>query len=343
MSQTIIVTGGTGYIAGFVIRQLVAEGWHVRTTIRNLSREDEMRGWLDVDNSRLRVFAANLTSDDGWAEACAGCTHMAHLASPLPTQAVRDPDTLIVPARDGALRALRFARGAGVGRVVMTSSVAAVAYGHDPARTRFTEDDWSNAASDDTFAYAKSKTIAERAARDWMASHGGAMEYVSVNPSLVLGPLLAPDFSASLEVAKKLVDGSMPGLPNLGFSVVDVRDVAALHVRCLTEPGLNGERFIAAGPFLMMHEVAAIARAALIADGQHAVAARIPSRRLPDWLVRLAARFDPMLRQVTGELGKVRDTSADHARTRLGWQTRDVRDSIGDAVRDMVRLGVVKG
>lgn len=337
MSGTILVTGGSGYIAGFIIRQLVAEGWNVRTTIRNLAREAEVRGWLDVDNSKLSFFAADLMSDDGWADAAQGCSHVAHVASPLPSNAPTSDDELIIPAREGALRALRFAHAAGVKRLVMTSSVAAVAYGHGRGKHHFTEADWTNPDSPDAYAYVKSKTIAERAARDWMKAHGAGMEFVTVNPSLVLGPLLTGDFSTSLEAVKKLLEGSMPGIPQLGFSVVDVREVADLHVQCLTAPDMDGERFIAAGPFLMMKEVAAILKDGLGADGR-----KVPSMQLPNFLVRLSALFDPVIRQVVGELGNVRDTSAQHAFDKLGWKTRDPRDSILDTARDMIRLGVVK-
>lgn len=337
MAGQIFVSGGSGYIAGFLIRQLVAQGWQVNTSIRNLAREADVRGWLDVDNSKLRFFAADLMSDAGWAEAMAGCSHVAHLASPLPTAAPKNDDELIVPAREGALRALRFAKDAGVTRFVMTSSVAAVAYGHAREKERFTESDWTQPDSPDAYAYVKSKTIAERAARDWVAAHAADMEFVTVNPSLVLGPLLAPDFSTSLEAVKKLLEGSMPGLPRLGFSVVDVRDVADLHVRCLTAPHMSGERFIAAGPFLWMRDVAEILR-----NGLGPQARKVPKFGLPNFLVKLSALFDPLIRQIVGELGYVRDTSADHAKAVLDWQTRPAEESILDTARDMIRLGVVK-
>lgn len=337
MAGEVFVSGGSGYIAGFLIRQLIAEGWMVHTSVRNLAREAEVRGWLGVDNSKLKFFAADLMSDAGWAEAMAGCTHVAHVASPLPSNAPKSDDELIVPAREGALRALRFAHAAGIKRFVMTSSVAAIAYGHGKSKQHFTEADWTNIESRDAYAYVKSKTIAERAARDWVAANAPDMEYATVNPSLVLGPLLAADFSTSLEAIKKLLEGSLPGIPNFGFSVVDVRDVADLHVRCLTAPNVAGERFAAAGPFLWMKDVAAILK-----DGLGDQARKVPSRKLPDFLVRLSALFDPVIKQVVGELGNVRDTSAQHAKDVLGWQTRDPKDSILDTARDMIRLGLVK-
>ncbi|MCZ8321010.1 MAG: NAD-dependent epimerase/dehydratase family protein [Novosphingobium sp.] len=337
MTGIVFVSGGSGYIAGFVIRQLVEQGWSVQTTIRNLGRESEVRAALGVDNSKVRFFAADLMSDDGWAEAMAGCTHAAHVASPLPANAPQHEDELIVPAREGALRALRAAKAAGIKRFVMTSSMAAIAYGHPREQTRFTEADWTNVDSPDAYAYVKSKTLAERAARHWVAAEGGGMEFVTVNPSLVLGPLQSGDFSTSLEAIKKLLDGSIPGLPNFGFGVVDVRDVADMHLRCLTAPNMANERFICSGPFLMMPEIAQILRAGLGPQAR-----KVPKLQLPNWAVRLAARFDPVIRQVIGELGCRRESPADHAREVLGWVPRPVEESVLDTARDMIRLGIVK-
>ncbi|MBP6555170.1 MAG: NAD-dependent epimerase/dehydratase family protein [Novosphingobium sp.] len=337
MAGTVFVSGGSGYIAGFLIRQLIDAGWSVHTSIRDLAKESAVRATLAVDNSKLKFFAADLTSDAGWAEAMAGCSHVAHVASPLPTDAPKHEDELIVPARDGALRALKAAKAAGVKRFVMTSSMAAIAYGHGRSKSVFTEADWTDPTSPDAYAYVRSKTIAERAARDWMAAEGGDMEFVTVNPSLVLGPLQSGDFSTSLEAIKKLLEGSMPGMPNLGFGIVDVRDVADMHVRCLTAPNMAGERFICSGPFLMLDEVAAILR-----EGLGPQARKVPKLKLPNWLVRIAARFDPVIGQVIGELGKRRESPPIHAREVLGWVPRPVEESILDTARDMIRLGIVK-
>lgn len=337
MAGKVFVSGGSGYIAGFLIRQLIAEGWTVHTSIRDLAREASVRASLAVDDSKLKFFAADLTGDAGWAEAMAGCSHVAHVASPLPSNAPKSDDELIVPARDGALRALKAAKAAGVKRFVMTSSMAAIAYGHGRSKSVFTEADWTDPTSPDAYAYVRSKTIAERAARDWVAAEGGDMEFVTVNPSLVLGPLQSGDFSTSLEAIKKLLEGSMPGLPNFGFGIVDVRDVADMHVRCLTMPDMAGERFICSGPFLMMADVAAILR-----DGLGPQGCKVPKRKLPDWLMRLVGRFDPVVRQVLGELGNVRDTDISHARTKLGWSPRPPEESVLDTARDMIRLGIVK-
>ncbi|TPG55102.1 NAD-dependent epimerase/dehydratase family protein [Sphingomonas glacialis] len=337
MTKTVLVTGGSGYIAGFLIRDLVARGWHVRTTVRSLTREAEVRATLGVADEALTFFAADLLDDTGWAEAVAGCSHVAHVASPFPAAAPKSDDELVVPAREGALRALRFAQAAGVSRFVLTSSVAAVAYGHGSDVRAYTEADWTDPTAPGVGAYIKSKTIAERAARDWMAAQGGAMEFCSVNPSAVLGPLLSDDFSTSLQIVQRLLDGSMPGMPRLGFAVVDVRDLAALHVLALQTPGLDGERLIAAGPFMWMKDVAAILR-----DGLGPQARKVPKRSIPDFVVRLLALFDSTIRQITDELGRTRAVDSGHALARLDWKTRDVRTTILDTAHSLIERGIVK-
>ncbi len=338
MAGTVLVTGGTGYIAGELIDQLLGSGWCVRTTVRSKANsEPGLRArWVDAGD-RLYVFEADLTSDAGWDLAAEGCTHVAHVASPLPASRPRHEDELIVPAREGALRALSAAKQAGVTRFVMTSSMAAIAYGHPPGMTVFTEADWTDTSSPDAYAYVKSKTLAERAAREWVAAEGEGIEFVTVNPSLVIGPVQGSDYSPSVEAIKKLLEGSMPGLPNFGFGVVDVRDVADLHVRCLTAPGIAGERFIASGQWMTMADIAAILRAGLGPQAR-----KVPTRRLPDWLVRIAALFDPVVRQVLGELGKTRESPATRARDKLGWVPRPAEESVLDTARSLIARGVVK-
>jgi dihydroflavonol-4-reductase len=337
MTSTVLVTGGSGYIAGFLIRQLVAEGWMVHTTVRSLEREAAVRELLAVDNRRLKFFAADLMADAGWAEAMAGCSHVAHVASPLPSGVPKDANDLIVPARDGALRALRAARAAGVRRFVMTSSVAAISYGRGRGVHHFTEADWTDLSKPGISPYIQSKTVAERAARDWMAQEGGTMEYVSICPSVVLGPVWSRDYSASVMVVRKLLDGGMGACPDIGFGVVDVRDVVDLHLRALTAPGMAGERFIASGRFMKLAEIAAVLRAELGPDAR-----RVPTRSVPDWLVRLAARWVPVARAVVPELGSVRHLDASHAQAVLGWAPRPVEHSIVDCARDLVALGLVR-
>ena len=340
MAGTVLVTGGTGYIAGELIRQLLAKGWTVHATVRSKAKSEALlrRRVGNPGEDRLKIFEAELMSDDGWAEAVAGCTHVAHVASPIAASTPKDENEMIVPAREGTLRALRFARDAGVKRFVQTSSMAAVAYGRSEKEYTVDESDWTDVSHPDVYPYVKSKTIAERAARDWMAAEGGDMEFVSVNPAMVLGPVDDPDFSPSVEAVKQLLNGSMPMAPDLGFAIVDTRDVADLHVRCLEEPGLAGERFLAAGKFYKMIEVGEALRRGLPAEHTR----KVPTKIMPNWMVSVLSLFNAGVRSIKGELGKSRHVDASHALERLGWKTRSENESIVDCGRSLIEHGVVK-
>ena len=337
----VLVTGGSGYIAGYCIAQLLKDGWQVRTTVRSLSREPDVRGTLAKIagvGGALSFVAADLNSDAGWPEAVRGCAYVLHVASPLPAGNPKSDDELVRPARDGALRVLRAARDAGVKRVVMTASTAAVAYGHGGRTTPFTEADWSDETNlADSSAYERSKTIAERAAWDWLKREGHALELVTINPGAVLGPVLGPDFSASIEIVRRLMDGSLPGLPRFGWPLVDVRDIADLHIRAMMHPKAAGQRYIGAGPFYWMSDVARVLRARVPAASR-----RVPKRNLPNWLVRLSASFDPLVRSRLFELDKQRPVSSDKARAQLGWTPRSNDDAIAAAAESLVAEGVVK-
>ncbi|MGQ3286406.1 SDR family oxidoreductase [Sphingopyxis sp.] len=337
MTGTALVTGGSGYIAGFLIRQLIENGWTVHTTVRNLKREAEVRGWLGVDNGRLRFFAADLENDAGWAEAMAGCSHVAHVASPFPLDVPKHADELIVPAREGALRALRFAKAAGVKRFVLTSSMAAIAYGHGKGRDIYSEADWTNLDNPEVMPYPRSKTVAERAARDWARAEGGGMEFASVNPAAVFGPLLSDDLSTSIELVKQLLEGKVPMCPDIGFGIIDVRDVADLHYRALTAPDMRDERYVCSGPFLKMIDVANLLRANL---GEQA--RKVPKRKMPDWLLKLLALVRPELKQLVAELGNVRGGDSSHAMKTLGWTMRPPEEAILATAHSLIERGIVK-
>ncbi|MDQ0464847.1 dihydroflavonol-4-reductase [Caulobacter ginsengisoli] len=337
----VLVSGGSGYIAGFCIAQLLAEGWSVRATVRSLAREAEVRKQLSAiapDLSKLSFAAADLNADAGWPEAVAGCQYVLHVASPLPIANIKSDDELVRPARDGALRVLKAARDAGVKRVVMTASTAAIAYGHGSRKTPFTEADWSDETNlKDTSAYERSKTIAEKAAWAWLAAEGNGLELVTINPVLVLGPVLGSDFSGSIEAVKKMLEGSFPGIPNFGWAIVDVRDVADLHLRAMTDPAANGGRFIASSEFWWMRQIADLLKARL---GK--AAAKVPTRQLPDWLIRIVGQFDPVVKERLFELGKERPVSAEKARTLLGWRPRSNEEAVMATAESLLALGLVK-
>jgi nucleoside-diphosphate-sugar epimerase len=340
--SAVLVTGGSGFIGAHAILQLLAAGHRVRTTVRNLSREGDVRAMLERGGAKtggeLTFMAADLEKDAGWREAVGGCEYVLHIASPFPPNIPRDENELIVPAREGALRVLRAARDAGVRRVVLTSSFAAIGYGHAPQAAPFDETYWTNVDGDDVRPYVKSKALAERAAWDFMAKEGGGLELAVVNPVGVFGPVLGPDYSTSILIVQRLMNGSMPGCPQLYFGAVDVRDVVDLHIRAMTSPAAKGERFLAvAGDFLSMRDIALILKRRM-----GAAAARVPTRQLPNWLVRIAAWRDPEVQQLVPELGKAKNATNAKARRVLGWQPRSNEDAIAATAESLVRLGLVK-
>jgi len=343
MPLTVLVTGGSGFIGTHCILQLLAAGHQVRTTIRNLKRETDVRAMLKVGGAapgeRLSFFAADLENDAGWREAVTGCDFVLHVASPLPPSVPKHEDELIIPAREGTLCVLRASRDAGVKRVVLTSSFAAIGYGHKVRETPFNEADWTDPAGDDVAPYTKSKTLAERAAWDFLARAGGNLELSVINPVAVFGPVLGPDYSASILLVQKMLDGAMPGTPQLYFGAVDVRDVADVHIRAMTHPAAKGQRFLATtGDFLSMLDIAIILKARL---GESAK--RVPSRQLPNWMVRLAALRDPAIKLILPELGKRKNATNEKARLLLGWAPRSNEESIVATAESLVRLGLLKG
>ncbi len=340
--ELVLVTGGSGFIGAHCILQLLEKGYRVRTTVRSLSREPEVRAMLRQGGADpgagLEFVAADLISDAGWPEAVAGCTYVLHVASPFPPAAPKDEDELIVPAREGALRVLRAARDAGVKRVVMTSSYAAIGYGQPQQKAPFDETNWTDPNGDDVRAYVKSKTLAERAAWDFIAKEGGALELSVVNPVGVFGPVLGPDYSTSILLVQRLMDGAMPGCPRLWFGLVDVRDVADMHIRCMTDPAAKGERFLAiAGEFLSIVEIARILKRLM-----GGAAKRVPTMELPDFMVRLAAMRDPAVQQILPELGKRKNGSNAKARRVLGWSPRSNEECVIATAESMLTLGLLK-
>jgi dihydroflavonol-4-reductase len=335
-NSTVLVTGGTGFLGGWCVAELLKRGHEVRTTVRDLAREQAVRDAVTAagaqDGARLTVHAADLTSDDGWAQAADGCRYVLHVASPFPPVQPKDPDELIVPARDGALRVLRAALDAGAERVVMTSSVAAIR-GKRPStpQTPWTEADWTDGNDTSRTPYVRSKTLAEQAAWEHVRSAGAEDRLAVVNPGAIIGPALNDDHSYSLQAIQRLVNGSMPAAPRLGFTFVDVRDVAELHLLAMTSPAAGGERFIAADQFLWVADVARVLRERL---GDQA--SKVPTRVAPNVLIRALALFDGSLRSVIGDLGKRQWFSSEKARSMLGWQPRPVEDSIEETARSLI-------
>ncbi|WP_169947547.1 NAD-dependent epimerase/dehydratase family protein [Microbispora sp. H11081] len=316
----VLVTGGSGYVGTHLIAALLRAGRSVRATVRSTAREAALRAALraavrrgGADDARLEFVAADLSADGGWAAAVAGCEEVHHVASPIPVVQPDDPDELIVPAREGTLRVLRAARDAGARRVVLTSSFAAVGYTPKPG-AEFTEADWTEPDTPGLAPYPRSKAIAERAAWDLMEREGGGTELVVVNPTAIFGPALTAEARSSTQLIKAMLDGTMSVAPRQRFGVVDVRDVADLHIRAMAAPEAAGKRFLAVadGPALSFLEVAGILRRRL-----GPLAARVPTREAPG---------DEPPRPIIHN---------DRARDELGWHPRPAETTIVDTAESL--------
>lgn len=335
MAARVLVTGGSGFIGGWCVLAALEAGHDVRTTVRDLSRADALRSRLhtaaDFDDDRLSIVRADLGSDDGWSAAVDGCEFVLHVASPTLRTDDLDEAAMIAIARDGVLRVLTAARDAGVGRVVLTSASGAIVYGHPKQSTPFTEEDWTDVSAG-VPPYQASKTLAERAAWDFVRDEGDGLELVAVNPTGVLGPMLGNDDPPSLRTIRAMLDGALPVCPPFGTGWVDVRDVADLHLRAMTDPAAAGERFIAtSGRSLRMVELARLLRERL---GDRAAAA--PVREMPLLVAKVLSRFNPGLRSLRPQLGLDLDSTSAKAEQVLGWRPRSVADSVQDTAESIL-------
>lgn len=338
----ILVTGGSGFVGGHVILQLLEAGHDVRTTVRSLAKEQAVRDTLARAGAktldRLTFVAADLNQDAGWAEAVAGCDYVQHVASPFPLAQPRDENDLIRPAVDGTLRVLRAARDAGVKRVVLTSSFAAIGYGHGDQAAAYTEADWTNVDGPAVQPYMKSKTLAERAAWDFVEREGNGLELAVVNPVGIFGPVLNEDLSTSIEIIKRMLEGGLPGAPRLYFGVVDVRDVAGMQIKAMTAPQAKGERFLAvAGDPVSIYDMSVI-----LQQGMGEKAAKAKLRQMPDWLIRVMALFNPLAREAAPRVGIRSAASNAKARELLGWQFRSNEEAIVASGESLIKLGIVR-
>lgn len=319
----ILVTGGSGFVGSHIVAKLLKEGHQVRTTIRSPQREAEVRAMVRNDgveaDQKLSFSQADLTDDHGWPVAVAGCDYVLHVASPFPQIAPENEDELIVPARDGTLRVLRAARDACVRRVVLTSSFAAIGYGHTNYDKVFNEEDWTDPNGPDMQPYIKSKVLAERAAWEFMAREGDALELTVINPVGIFGPVLGPDISASIAFIKQLLEGAPP-LPGLNFGMVDVRDLADLHILAMAAEAARGQRFIAvSGDVVTLFDIAKVLRENL---GEFAAKVQAP-------LIEEATR------------APIRRSTSEKARRMLRWRPRAQEETITDTARSLFHYGVV--
>jgi len=340
-NYTVLVTGGSGFIACHCILKLLQQGYVVRTTLRSMNRREEVKqmlrtgGIASFDN--LSFVEANLSDDKNWNEAVKGCDYVLHVASPTPAIQFTHEDELIVPAKEGVLRVLTAAREAAVKRVVLTSAFGAIGMGHKKRTTPYTENDWTNINSN-IHAYQKSKTLSEKAAWDFIENEGGSLELSTVNPVAVMGPVLGADYSHSHQMIRQMLEGKIKACPKISSCYVDVRDVADLHLLAMTDPKAKGERFLATiGAALSTLEVAKILRRRLGADAE-----KVPVKELPNWSLRLAATSNPSLKMLVTLLGQYMQASGDKAKQLLNWNPRSNEDAIIATAESLLKLGLVK-
>ena len=338
-ARTVLITGISGFVAQRTAIEFLTHGYRVRGTVRSAAKAGRVRSLLapHADVWALAFAEADLMQDTGWDAAVAGCDFVAHVASPFPLAQPRDEDELIRPAVDGTLRVLRAAARGGVKRFIQTSSTVAIAYGHPHSRTTpLTERDWSDLAGTGITAYVKSKTLAERAARDFMAGQDGGMSFASVNPSFILGPVIDEQLGSSADLVRMLMAGKYPGTPRLSMFCVDVRDVARCQRLAMEYDGPM-DRFLLSDRVLWFRDFATALRAGLGERGR-----KVPKRQLPDFLVRLIGLFDPAVRAILPDLGKFIPIDNSATRAALGVDFIPAEEAALATGESLIELGVIR-
>lgn len=342
-SETVLVTGGTGFVGLRIILQLLQKGYNVKTTIRSLKSKDSIIETLKVNGinsfENLSFIEATLEKDDNWAEAMKDCTYVLSVASPVFFEIPKDENEAMKPAIEGILRILKFARNANVKRVIMTSSFGAVGFSHTNKNTETTEADWTDPNLKGLSAYEKSKGLSERAAWDFIKREGGNLEFATINPVAILGPSLNKHISGSFDILKHLLNGSMKVVPNIALNIVDVRDVADLHIRAMINPNANGQRFIAsANGQISMPEIAVFLKKKM-----PDVATKVSLKILPDWVLHLAALFNPQAKAGAMFLKVNRNVSNANAKKSLNWSPIATNEeSILAAMESIIKYGIIK-
>lgn len=331
--DTILLTGISGFLAKHCAVKLLNAGYAVRGSVRRLDRVDEVRTAIrpylsdQAALERLTFVALDLTQDAGWGEALKDVAALMHTASPFPITQPKNPDDLIRPAVDGTLRALRASKAAGVKRVVLTSSTVAVLGGHD-LRVR-DEADWFDADGPGASPYARSKTLAERGAWAFVKDEAPDMALTVINPGFIVGPPLDSNFGSSIGVIRRFLRGKDPMLPAVGFPIVDVRDVAEMHLRALQRPATAGRRYLAVAGSMWMYDMGRILKAAYPDR-------RIPTRIAPKFVLRILALFDSEIRAVLPEVGKMEQVSNVRAIAEMGMQFIAPEDALRAAAKALV-------
>ncbi|PIF46641.1 nucleoside-diphosphate-sugar epimerase [Chryseobacterium sp. 52] len=340
-NELVLVTGGSGFVALHAIQQLLEKGYHVRATVRSLNRKDEVIAALKnggvTGYENVEFAETDLSSDSGWKEAMKNVTYVLHIASPIFLHLPKHEDEMIRPAVDGTLRVLTAARDAGVKRVVMTSNFGAVGYSHKDPTQLITEESWTDPNEKGLSAYNKSKVYAERAAWDFIKREGGNLELTVINPTAIFGPSFSAKLSSGFELLKNMLDGSMKAIPNIELAIVDVRDLADLHIRAMESPDAKGQRFLAlSGGTMTLPQIAKFLKEKIPEASQN-----ISTKTLADWQVRIAALFDKRAKAIVPLIGVNRKASNEKAKRLLGWQPRTNEQAIIATVESLLKYNQI--
>ena len=343
MSENVLVTGGTGFVSAHIILQLLQKGYNVKTTLRSISSKSKVidtlkdNGITTFDN--LAFVEADLSKDDHWDETMKGCDYVLSVASPVFMTIPKDEKEAMRPAVEGIVRILKAARDANVKRVVMTSNFGAVGFSNKDPGTVTTEANWTDPNEKGLSIYEKSKLLAERAAWDFIKKEGGKLEFAAINPVAILGPSLSAYISGSFGLLTHLLDGSMKAIPNIPLNVIDVRDVADLHIRAMTNPNANGQRFIAsADGQISLPEIAALLR-----NKYPDITEKVPVETLPDSVIFSNASTNKQAEETALLMRINRNVSNEKAKKILGWKPiASNEEVILASVNSMIQFGIIK-
>lgn len=339
-NKEVLLTGVSGFLGSHTAIELLNRGYKVTGTLRDLKRADSLRSIIskhtdNIDN--LSFFQAVLLDKEVWKEASKNKDYVIHAASPFPRELPKDENDLIIPAKEGTLNVLNAAKANNVKRVILVSSISTVVYGKTKAEMDqvFTEENWTDITNKaDTKPYIRSKTIAEKAAWDFMEREGAGMEMVSILPGAMLGPVLEEDFGTSANIVIKILDGKMPAMPKIAFEIVDVRSVAQLLVDVIEKKHAAGNRFMASSGHMTMKQLANVLKL-------NYPDKKIKNFEMPNFLSRFIALFEPSLKPILLDLGITRKIDASKAKRVLGWKPISKEDAILDCAKSVLNIGII--
>jgi dihydroflavonol-4-reductase len=340
-NRKVLLTGITGFLGSHTAIQLLQKGYQVTGTLRDMKRVTSIKNIIARHTTAINNLSfaeADIQNENVWMQLTQGMDYVQHIASPFPQKLPKQEDDLIIPARNGNLNILKAAAANGVKRVVITSSSSAIIYGKTKTQNNgtFDEKDWTDEnRKEDIAPYYKSKTIAEKAAWDFIKKDSSGLELAVVCPGAILGPILEEDFGTSANIVIKMMDGSVPGVPNIGFDMVDVRSVADQLIRCMELPQAANQRYIASAGYMNFKQIAAILKQAYPER-------KIPYRQLPNWLVRFVSNFDATLKPILIDLGAERKLNHSKAKEELGWQPIDNKEAVLACAASAIQVGIIK-